>query len=148
MTPAGSRVAPNRHARPDRSDQCAVDRLIIILVLAFGIYAFITLTGVQARWMSRKSKRTAESMYGSFVGSLGKQRRYAREHGGEWQADDATGPPRGPGRGWPASRAGDAPSPAGLLGPRTPQAPGPLRNSWPCDPRGKLLGRRSAAQRP
>ncbi len=32
-------------------------------ILLFGIYAFLELVGVRTRWMTRRSERTAESMY-------------------------------------------------------------------------------------
>jgi hypothetical protein len=57
----------------------------VVIVLAAGIYAFIELTGARTRWMNRHSARTAESMYDNYADSRRKQRRYAREHGGEWR---------------------------------------------------------------
>jgi hypothetical protein len=57
----------------------------IVALMLFGIYAFVTLTGWQTRWLSRRTGRTAESMYDQFSGPPRKQRRYASEHGGEWR---------------------------------------------------------------
>jgi hypothetical protein len=57
--------------------------VIVAAVLLFGIYAFLTLTGFETRVLSRRTTRTAESMYPSYADSLRKQRRYATEHGGE-----------------------------------------------------------------
>ena len=37
--------------------------MIVAAVLGFGIYAFLAITGVQTRWLSRRSSKTAESMY-------------------------------------------------------------------------------------
>jgi hypothetical protein len=45
--------------------------------------------------LARKTTRTAESMYDEYADSPRKQRRYAREHGGEWREDQAAQPPAG-----------------------------------------------------
>lgn len=71
--------------------------IVIIALMAFAIYAFLTWSGLQKRLMTRKTGRTAEDMYDSYADSPRKQRRYAREHGGEWRTDDPASPPRGPG---------------------------------------------------
>jgi len=65
----------------------------VVIVLGAGIYAFIELTGARTRWMNRHSARTAESMYDNYADSRRKQRRYAREHGGEWRDDSSVNPP-------------------------------------------------------
>ncbi len=59
--------------------------IIVVAVLAFGIYAFTQLVGFRVRWMTRKTTRTAESMYGDYADSPRKQRRYARQQVGEWR---------------------------------------------------------------
>jgi hypothetical protein len=64
--------------------------VIIAAVLLFGIYAFLTFTGFETRTLSRRTNRTAESMYGSYADSLRKQRRWVREHGGEGTNDGGT----------------------------------------------------------
>ena len=43
--------------------------LIIVPVLGFGIYAFLSITGVQTRWLSRRSNKAAESMYDNYADS-------------------------------------------------------------------------------
>jgi hypothetical protein len=48
--------------------------LIIAAVLIFGIYGFLQLTGFETRVLTRKTSRTAESMYGSYSDS-GRRRR-------------------------------------------------------------------------
>jgi hypothetical protein len=65
----------------------------VVIVLAAGIYAFIELTGARTRWMNRHSALTAESMYDNYADSYRKQRRYAREHGGEWRDDSSVNKP-------------------------------------------------------
>jgi hypothetical protein len=61
--------------------------VIAAAVLLFGIYAFLVMTGFETRILSRRTSRTAESMYPQYAGSLHKQRRYARQHGGERSND-------------------------------------------------------------
>jgi len=62
--------------------------VIIAAVLLLGIYAFLVFTGFETRNLSRRTTRTAESMYRNYADSARKQRRYAREHGGEWASED------------------------------------------------------------
>jgi hypothetical protein len=66
--------------------------VVVTVVLLFGIYAFLVLAGFETRILSRRTTRTAESMYASHADSLRKQRRYARQHGGEWTSDEGTHP--------------------------------------------------------
>ena len=54
--------------------------IVVAAVLLFGIYAFLVLTGFETRVMSRRTSRTAESMYSNYTDSLPKQRRPARQH--------------------------------------------------------------------
>ena len=72
--------------------------LIVAVILLFGIYAFLVLTGFETRTLSRRTTRTAESTYPSYADSLRNQRRYARQHGGERTSDEGT-PPREPDQG-------------------------------------------------
>jgi hypothetical protein len=59
--------------------------VIVVAVLLFGIYAFLTLAGFETRVLSRRTTRKAESMYPSYGDSPRKQRRYAEQHGGNRQ---------------------------------------------------------------
>jgi hypothetical protein len=68
--------------------------LIIVPVLGFGIYAFLSITGVQTRWLSRRSNKAAESMYDNYADSDHKQHRYAKHHGGTWTDAESTEPRR------------------------------------------------------
>ena len=63
--------------------------VIVAAVLLFGIYAFLTIAGFETRILSRRTTRTAESMYPGYADSPRKQRRYAKEHGGERIGEDA-----------------------------------------------------------
>lgn len=62
--------------------------IIIAAVILFGIYGFLTLTGFETRVLSRRTSRRAEDLYPRYADSLRKQRRYAKEHDGEWTSDD------------------------------------------------------------
>lgn len=64
--------------------------IIIAAVLLLGIYAFLTFTGFETRVLSRRTNRTAESMYDNYSDSLRKKRRYARQHGGERENGEGT----------------------------------------------------------
>lgn len=50
--------------------------VIIAAVLLLGIYAFLTLTGFETRILSRRTNRTAESMYSNYADPSRKQRRH------------------------------------------------------------------------
>ena len=62
--------------------------IIIAAVILFGIYGFLTLTSFETRILSRRTTRRAADLYPRYADSLRKQRRYAKERGGEWTSDD------------------------------------------------------------
>jgi hypothetical protein len=62
--------------------------IIIAAVILLGIYGFLTFTRFETRNRSRRTTRTAADLYPNYADSLRKQRRYARQHGGEWASDD------------------------------------------------------------
>ena len=66
--------------------------IVIVAVLALGIYGFTVLTGFETRVLSRKTKRTAESMYGNYADPDRKQRRYAKNRHGQRQDDEGRTP--------------------------------------------------------
>ena len=57
--------------------------IIIAVVLLFGTYAFVRLTGFETQLLSRRTKRTAESMYSNYADPSRRQRRHIRRHGRE-----------------------------------------------------------------
>ena len=63
--------------------------VIIAVVLLFGSYAFVTLTGFETKVLSRRTNRTAESMYSNYAGPSRRQRR---------QSDGTAGSENGEGR--------------------------------------------------
>jgi hypothetical protein len=69
--------------------------IIIAAVILLGIYGFLTFTRFETRFLSRRTYRTAADLYSRYADSIRKQRRYARQHGGERASDDG-GQPRGP----------------------------------------------------
>jgi hypothetical protein len=69
--------------------------IIIAAVLVLGIYAFLVFTGFETRTLSRRTTRRPEDLYPNYADSLRKQRRSARQHGGEWTSH-AGGQPREP----------------------------------------------------
>lgn len=70
--------------------------VIIVLVLAAGIYGFARLVRFQTKWMTRRTSRTAESMYDSYADSP--RGRHGRLHGGR---------KNGSGAGTPSGRTGN-----------------------------------------
>jgi hypothetical protein len=72
--------------------------VVVVLLFAFGIYAFISIVGFRTHQVTRRTTRTAADMYDSYADSPRKQRRYARERGGEWRDEDQVGPPGGSGQ--------------------------------------------------
>jgi hypothetical protein len=67
--------------------------VVIVLLFALGIYAFISIVGFRTRQLTRRTTRTAADMYDSYADSPRKQQRYARERGGEWRDEDQASPP-------------------------------------------------------
>ena len=66
--------------------------ILIAALLLVGVGCFLSLVGFRTRMLTRKTHRTAENRYANFADSPSKQRKYAREHGGTWQEDDAARP--------------------------------------------------------
>jgi hypothetical protein len=58
--------------------------LVAAAVVIVAVYGFSLLTGFETRMLSRRTDRSAESMYGNYADSARKQRRHARNHGGSW----------------------------------------------------------------
>ena len=48
-------------------------------------YGFASIAGFRTRTLTRRTDRTAKDMYDEFADSPRKQRKYARDHGGEWR---------------------------------------------------------------
>jgi hypothetical protein len=66
------------------------------MAVVVAIWGFISLVGFRTDILTRKTYRTAEDLYPDYADSPRKQRRYAREHGGQWHDhDDSSGGPEG-----------------------------------------------------
>jgi hypothetical protein len=72
------------------------EEVLFFMAVALAIWGFVSIVGFRTRTLTRKTDRTAEDLYPRYSDSLRKQRRYAREHGGEWRdQEDWTDPPDG-----------------------------------------------------
>jgi hypothetical protein len=58
---------------------------LFFAAVILAIWGFASLVGVRTRSLSRHTDRSAQDMYGQFADSPRKQRKYARQHGGEWR---------------------------------------------------------------
>jgi hypothetical protein len=66
-----------------------LDDIVVPAVLILGLCCFVTFVRLQVRGLKRKTTRTAESLYPHYADSIRKQRKYAKEHGGQWKEDEA-----------------------------------------------------------
>jgi hypothetical protein len=60
------------------------EAILFFAAVIFAIYGFASIVGFRTRMLTRRTDRTAKDMYDQFADSPRKQRRYARDHGGEW----------------------------------------------------------------
>jgi hypothetical protein len=58
-----------------------MDDIVVPALLILGVYCFVWLVLRRRRTSTRRSNRTAESMYPLYADSIKKQRKYAEEHG-------------------------------------------------------------------
>jgi hypothetical protein len=54
--------------------------IIVVALLILGVYGFLVLTGFEKRVLTRKTSRTAESMYDQYADPVPKQRRRPGQH--------------------------------------------------------------------
>jgi hypothetical protein len=59
------------------------DYMVVVAVLLIGISAFVALCVYMGRVLSHGDSHEADTMYDNYADSLRKQRRYARQHGGQ-----------------------------------------------------------------
>jgi hypothetical protein len=57
--------------------------ILFFAAVAFAIYGFASIVGFRTRTLTRPTDRTAENMYDNYADLTPKQRRAAREHGGQ-----------------------------------------------------------------
>jgi hypothetical protein len=72
-----------------------LDDIIVPAVLILGVSCFVLLVRSSTRRSVRKTTtRTAEDLYPLYADSIRKQRKYAKEHGGQGRDDKGSGRPR------------------------------------------------------
>ena len=59
--------------------------ILFALAVVLAIKGFLAIVGVETRWVTRRTDKTANDVYPDYADSLHKQRQYARNHGGEWR---------------------------------------------------------------
>ena len=64
------------------------ETVVFLMAVAVAIWGFASIVGLHRRTLTRKTDRTAEDMYPDYAHSARKQRRYARERGGQWHDDE------------------------------------------------------------
>jgi hypothetical protein len=64
--------------------------IIVPAVLILGVCVFVLLVRTLTRRAGRRTYRTAESLYPRYADSLKKQRKYAKEHGGQSRDDEGS----------------------------------------------------------
>ena len=79
-----------------------LDDIIVPAVLILGISCFVLLVRSSTRRSVRKNTRSAEDLYPLYADSTRKQRKYAKEHGGQWRDDEGSRRPRLSGQQRPA----------------------------------------------
>jgi hypothetical protein len=62
-----------------------LEDIIIPAVLLLGVYGFVRVVRLQTQRLTSRTTRTAEDLYPSYADPLRKQRKYAKEHGGQWR---------------------------------------------------------------
>lgn len=60
---------------------------LFFAAVILAIWGFASLVGFRTRSLTRHTDRTAQDMYDQFADSPRKQRKYARQHGGEWHSE-------------------------------------------------------------
>lgn len=61
------------------------ETILFVAAVIVAIWGFASLVGFRTRSITRRTDRTAEQMYDQFADSPRQQRKYAREHGGQWR---------------------------------------------------------------
>ena len=68
------------------------ETVLFLMAVAVAIWGFTWLVGFRTRVVTRGTDRTAEDLYSNYADSARKQRRYAREHGGQWHDHEDSSP--------------------------------------------------------
>ena len=62
--------------------------IIVPALLVLAVFGFVLAVRFQTQRLTGRTTRTAEDLYPRYADSVRKQRKYAREHGGQWQDDE------------------------------------------------------------
>jgi hypothetical protein len=93
----GTRQSSSAAARIEVIHMPWWETILFLIAVGVAIWGFISMVGVRTRFLTRKTTRSAQDLYGNYADSPRKQRRYAREHGGEWSdREDASSSIRSP----------------------------------------------------
>jgi hypothetical protein len=65
--------------------------VLFLAAVVLAIWGFLSIVGVRTRFLTRKTDRRAEDLYGNYADTPQEQERYARKHGGEWRDKDLPG---------------------------------------------------------
>lgn len=65
------------------------ETVLFFIAVGLAIWGFISMVGMRTSFLTRKTTRTAQDLYGNYADSPRKQRKYAREHGGDWSDREA-----------------------------------------------------------
>jgi hypothetical protein len=83
-----SRAVPSGSQPGLKAIEMLWEDILIPALFILAIYCFAVMVGFRTRMLTRRTTRTAENMYDSYADSLREQRKYAKDHGGTWKADD------------------------------------------------------------
>jgi hypothetical protein len=62
--------------------------IVVPALLVLAVYGFVLAARLQTRRLTGRTTRTAEDLYPLYADSIRQQRKYAREHGGQWRDDE------------------------------------------------------------
>jgi hypothetical protein len=65
-----------------------LDDIIVPALLILAVFGFVLIVRLQTQRLAGRTTRTAEDLYPRYADSIQKQRKYAEEHGGQWQDDE------------------------------------------------------------
>jgi hypothetical protein len=63
------------------------EAVLFFAAVILAIWGFASLVGFRTRMLTRRTDRTAQDLYGQYADSPRKQRRFARQHGGDWHSE-------------------------------------------------------------
>ena len=62
--------------------------IIVPALLVLAVFGFVLAVRLQTQRLTGRTTRTAEDLYPRYADSIHKQRKYAKEHGGQWRNDE------------------------------------------------------------